>query len=172
MEDLDRVLERLEALVGEVEGWDDPMRARVFELLDCVDDLHRFPLVRLAEVLGPRELERLRADPIVGWLLDAYGAGVDERAAANSALDEIRPYIHSHGGDVEILDVTRGVVRVRMSGACSGCTASAITLREGVEEALRDHFPAFAGLQVEPDESPAHPPPGPTLLQIRRPASG
>jgi Fe-S cluster biogenesis protein NfuA len=55
-----------------------------------------------------------------------------------------------------------------MSGACSGCSASAITLREGIEEALRERLPGFARIEVEEDPAPRHPPPGPTLLQIQR----
>jgi Fe-S cluster biogenesis protein NfuA len=105
----------------------------------------------------------------VAWLLDAYAIGIDEAAAAEQALESIRPYLHSHGGDVAVVTARAGVVRVRLSGACTGCTASTITLQRGVEEALRDNFAGFAAMEVEeqPDSVP-HPPPGPTLLQIER----
>lgn len=166
MDDFDHVLRELETLIGEMEQLDQPTRERVFTLLDAVDALHRLALGRLGSLVERDALERLRADPIVSWLLDAYGVGIDERAAAEAALEAIRPYIHSHGGEVEIIDVEGGVVAVRMSGACAGCTASAITLRQGVEEALREGFPAFARLVVEEAEAPEHPPPGPTLLDI------
>ncbi len=169
MTTLEEALERLEALLGEVEDLDEPVRAKVFELLDGVDALHRMALERLADLLDASALERFReADAAVAWLFDAYGAGIDQRVEVERALEEIRPYIHSHGGIVQVLGVESGVVRLKMAGACSGCTASAITLREGIERALRDHFPAFAGLEVEEDEgADAHPPPGPTLLQIQ-----
>jgi Fe-S cluster biogenesis protein NfuA len=85
---------------------------------------------------------------------------------ADAALERIRPYIDSHGGAVEILEVDGGVVRVRMSGACSGCTASAVTAREGIEEALREEWPGFVALEVEADDAPAHPPPPTNLVQI------
>ncbi len=162
---LDEVIARLEELLGEIETLPEPTRARVFELLDAVDAIHRMALGRLGEALDAAALERLRADPAVKWLLDAYGVGLDERAAAEAALDSIRPYIHSHGGNVEVLGVDGGVVRLRLAGSCAGCTASAITLREGVEQALRDGFPGFAGLDVEEDHAAPHPPPAP-LLQI------
>jgi Fe-S cluster biogenesis protein NfuA len=167
--DLDDLLERLEVLLGEIEGLEGPERDRIYELLDGVDALHRMALDRLASALGPDRLAEVRAaDPAVEWLLDAYGAGVDQRAAADAALESIRPYIHSHGGKVEVMDAAGGIVRVRLSGACSGCTASAITLQRGVEEALREHVRGFLAMEVEEEDGPSHPPPGPTLLQIER----
>lgn len=169
MGELDQLLSRLEELLAEIETFDDETRDLVFELLDGIDALHRTALARLADALGPQTLERLRSEEAVAWLLDAYALGVDQKAVADEALEDIRPYIHSHGGNVEVLDVDQGVVRLRMAGACSGCTASAITLQEGIEQALRDHFPGFAAMEVEEDDAAPHPPPGPTLLQIGRP---
>lgn len=166
MDDLGDLLGRLEQLLSEVEALSKPDRDRVFELLDGIDALHRMALRRLAEALDPKTMHRLRDDAAVAWMLDAYGAGVDETAAAEAALEEIRPYIHSHGGRVEILNAEGGIVRLRMSGACAGCSAAAVTLQEGIEEALRDNFPAFVAVDVVEDDAPAHPPPGPTLLQI------
>ena len=167
MPGLDELLDELERLLGEVEAFDEPARARVFSLLDGIDTLHRLALARLAASLGPEQVERARAaDPAVAWLLEAYAVGVDERAAAETALDGVRPYLHSHGGDVAVLAAEAGVVRVKLSGACSGCTASTITLRRGVEEALRERFPGFVAMEVEEDDALPHPPPGPTLLQI------
>lgn len=167
---LDELLTRLEALVGDLERLDDAtVRDRVFELLDGVDVLHRLALSRLVDELDGRvPLDELReADPAIDWLFEAYGLGVDEREAADVALEAIRPFVHSHGGEVEVLGVTEGTVHVRLSGACSGCTASDITLTEGVEEALREGLPGFVRVTVEDDDAEAHPPPGPTLLQIQ-----
>jgi Fe-S cluster biogenesis protein NfuA len=170
MPGLDELLDELERLLVDVEGLDEPVRDRVLALLDGIDALHRLALTRLAAAVGPERVERARAgDPAVAWLLDAYAVGVDERAAAETALDAVRPFVHSHGGDVSILAAEGGVVRVKLSGACSGCTASTITLRRGVEEALREHLPGFTAMEVEEDDALPHPPPGPTLLQIGDP---
>ena len=166
--DLEQLLTRLETLVDEIEELDEPVRARVFELLDGIDALHRAALRRLSGALDGQTIARLREDPGVAWLFDAYGIGIDERAAADAALEEIRPYIHSHGGAVEVLGADEGVVRVKLSGSCSGCTASAITLREGVEQALAERLPSFTRLEVEEDDAAPHPPPGPTLVQLTR----
>ncbi len=166
------MLARLEELVTGLDDLDDEIKTQVFELLDGIDAIHRMALGHLVDVVGPEGVERLRAEPQLAWMLDAYGVGVDEVSAAEAALDSIRPYIHSHGGEVEVLGVAEGIVRLRMKGACEGCTASAVTLQEGIEEALRDNFPAFVAVETEEDAAAPHPPPGPTLLQIEGPAPG
>jgi len=160
------LLDRLEELIGEVDELDGPVRDTVFELLDGVDALHRLAVTRLAALLDDVQLLR-QADPAVAWLLEAYGVGVDDVDAASAALDAVRPYIHEHGGDVRVLQVADGVVRVQLTGACSGCTAAAATLRNGVEEALREGLPGFVAMDVAPDSgAPSHPPPTQVLLQI------
>ncbi|MBA3782268.1 MAG: NifU family protein [Nocardioides sp.] len=160
------LLDRLEELLTEVESFDETVRETVFELLDGVDALHRLAVTRLAPLLDGVEQLRL-ADPAVAWLLEAYGVGVNDVDAASAALEAVRPYIHEHGGDVQVLAVTEGVVRVQLTGACSGCTSAAVTLRNGVEEALRDGLPGFISMDVAPDSgAPAHPPPTQVLLQI------
>lgn len=166
---LPELLDQLEASLDAVEELPPADRDNVFALLDVVDHLHRVALGHVGRQLDAATIERLRAaHPSVAWLWDAYGVGLDARAAARRALEDIRPYIESHGGEVEVIDVEDGVVHVRLAGACAGCSASAITLQQGVEEALRSHLPDYAGLEVseDPDAEP-HAPPGPTLLQIQ-----
>jgi Fe/S biogenesis protein NfuA len=53
---------------------------------------------------------------------------------------EINPYVHSHGGSIEIEDFVDGIVYIRMSGGCQGCGAAKVTLGQGVERTLREHF--------------------------------
>ncbi len=168
MTDLDDLLDRLEELLGAVDALDDETRGTIFELLDGLDALHRFALRTMAAAMDDELLARLRAQhPSVEWLFEAYGIGVDERAAAEAALEQVRPYIHSHGGAVEVLDATAGIVRLRLSGTCSGCTASDVTVTESIEQALRDTWPGFVTVAVEADDAAAHPPPStPALVQI------
>lgn len=160
------LLDRLEELLGEVEGLEDDVRETVFELLDGVDALHRLAVTRLAALSD--DVEHLRGvDPAVDWLFGAYGVGVNDVDAASGALDTVRPYLHEHGGDVSVLAVTDGVVRVQLTGSCSGCTSAAATLRHGVEEALREGLPGFIAMDVAPDSGASpHPPPTQVLLQI------
>ena len=56
-------------------------------------------------------------------------------------LARIRPVLQADGGDVELVDISEGVVKLRLKGACSGCPMSTITLRMGIERALRAEIP-------------------------------
>ena len=66
------------------------------------------------------------------------------------ALDDLRPYIASHRGQVEVVDFddTEGLLLVRLSGACHGCAASTITLKHGIEARLRQHVPEVRQVQA------------------------
>ena len=60
----------------------------------------------------------------------------------NKAIDKIRPYLQADGGDVSLLDITEDfVVHVRFSGACDGCPYSLMTLKAGIEEAIKKDVP-------------------------------
>jgi uncharacterized membrane protein YccC len=73
MAGLHELLDRLELLLTEMEQLDQPLRDRVFEVLDGVDTLHRLALGRLAAQLDAADLRRLHeSDPAIAWLLDAY----------------------------------------------------------------------------------------------------
>jgi Fe-S cluster biogenesis protein NfuA len=164
---LDAILDRTEELLEVVDAMPEADRHTVIELLDKVDELHRLALVRLGQSLTAADVERLRdAHPAIAWLWEAYGVGLDARTVVDRALDTIRPYLRSHGGEVQVLAVEDGRVTVRLGGACVGCSASAITLQHGVEDALRAGYPDFRELAVDEVEAPVHAPPGPTLLQI------
>ncbi len=61
------------------------------------------------------------------------------RERVEKALDDIRPYLQADGGGVELIDVTsNGIVKVRLTGACGGCPMSKITLKNGVERAIKN----------------------------------
>lgn len=167
MDDLTRLLDDLELRVGRLDALPEDQQADVVAVIDGLDALHRSAVRQLVTELGDERVRELATrHPGIDWLFAAYGS--DERAAADDALDTVRPFIHSHGGEVEVVDAAGGVVTVRLSGSCSGCTASAITLRHGVEEALVAHLPGFDRLEVVEDATAApHPPPGATLLDER-----
>lgn len=57
-------------------------------------------------------------------------------------LGRIRPALQADGGDVELVDVDGGVVKVRLTGACSGCPMASITLKNGIEALLKEEIPA------------------------------
>lgn len=74
--------------------------------------------------------------------------------AVDKALDEIRPYIHSHAGDVNIVDVSdAGVVKLQMVGTCHGCPMSMLTLRLGIERILIEKVPGVTEIiSIRPDD--------------------
>ncbi len=57
-------------------------------------------------------------------------------------LDRIRPALQADGGDVELVDVEDGVVKVRLTGACGGCPMAMMTLKGGIEAVLKDEIPS------------------------------
>jgi Fe-S cluster biogenesis protein NfuA len=63
------------------------------------------------------------------------------------ALDDIRPKIQADGGDIELVAVQKGTVKVRLRGACAGCPMSAMTLKQGVETHIKKKVPEI--LKVE-----------------------
>jgi Fe-S cluster biogenesis protein NfuA len=65
----------------------------------------------------------------------------------NRAIESVRPYLRADGGDVELIDVENDLsVKVRLSGACDGCPFSLMTLRAGIEQAIRAEFPEMKEL--------------------------
>jgi Fe-S cluster biogenesis protein NfuA len=65
-----------------------------------------------------------------------------------SVLEKIRPALQADGGDVELVGVTDGVVKVRLKGACSGCPMSTMTLKSGIERILRQHVPEVTKVEA------------------------
>ncbi len=56
-------------------------------------------------------------------------------------LAQVRPNLQSDGGDVELVDVNEGVVRLKLTGACAGCPMATMTLRHGIERILKEKIP-------------------------------
>ncbi len=63
------------------------------------------------------------------------------REKVEAALERIRPALQADGGDVELVDITDGVVSVRLTGGCGGCPMSAMTLKNGIERVVRSEVP-------------------------------
>ena len=78
---------------------------------------------------------------------DLYPVGLAERVV--EALDSVRPYMESHGGNVELLGIEDGIARIRLEGSCDGCPASASTLELAIKSALDEAAPDLEGLVVE-----------------------
>jgi len=130
------------------------------EVLAAVDGIHREGLTRMDALMDHHDLLKLAAkDPAVAELLDLYDlVPISQEVLVERALEAVRPYIQSHGGQLEVLSVSDGTVRVRLAGSCAGCSGSAMTLKRGVETALRENYPGFSTMEVEePQPEPARP---------------
>ena len=70
------------------------------------------------------------------------------RENVEKALQKIRPALQADGGDIELIDVQDGVVKVKLTGACGDCPMSQMTLKQGVERVLREEVPEIKGLEA------------------------
>ena len=149
--------ERIERLLEASTAAGPVARERAEELVRLVVELYGAGLERLLELahdagaLDDRLVGALAADELVASLLLVHGLhpyGVRERV--ERALDDVRPYLGSHGGDVRLLDVTDdGVVHLQLLGSCDGCASSAVTLELAVEDAVRAAAPEVVRIDVD-----------------------
>ena len=72
----------------------------------------------------------------------------DMKKLVEIALEKIRPMLQRDGGDIELVEVNDGVVKVRLTGACKGCPMSQMTLKQGVEKLLLKEVPGLKEVQA------------------------
>jgi Fe-S cluster biogenesis protein NfuA/nitrite reductase/ring-hydroxylating ferredoxin subunit len=151
--------ERIDALIAAsaAGGGGAIARERAEELVRLVADLYGAGLERLLDLvhehgtLTDDVLDAIAGDDLVSSLLLVHGLHpytVDTRI--ERALAGVRPYLGSHGGDVELLGISdEGVVRLRMLGSCDGCPSSSVTLKLAVEGAIEAAAPEVTAIEVE-----------------------
>ncbi|MFN2629396.1 MAG: NifU family protein [Gaiellaceae bacterium] len=157
MQDRD-VREQVARVERLLDGIDDDPRA--LAALQALVELYGEGLRRVVELGGISE--ELEADELLSHLLllhDLHPVDLETRVAR--ALEEVRPYLGSHGGDVELLGVEDGVARLRLNGTCDGCPSSAVTLQHSIETAILRAAPELEGVEAEGLEQRE-----PELLQI------
>jgi Fe-S cluster biogenesis protein NfuA len=99
---------------------------------------------------GQELLRRLADDPCIKGLLLIHGLHpLDLATRLRQALDKVRPYLQSHGGNVELLSLANGFARLRLRGACKTCPSSSVTLELAVRKALEEDCPDLLGFNVE-----------------------
>ncbi len=159
---------RMEALLVEIEALEDPTaRSRAAEVVGVLLDLYGEGLARMMEVVAEGEdreknFAAFAEDELVSHLLLLHGLHpLDVEARVVMALEEVRPYLQSHGGNVELLGIEEGVARLRMQGSCDGCPSSAMTLKLAIEEAIQKTAPDLEGIEAE---GIAEPKPAPTIV--------
>jgi Fe-S cluster biogenesis protein NfuA len=156
-------MERLETLIQEVERFPDPAaREHTRDIVQAVLDLHGTGLERILEHLaavgetGQTVVEALVQDDVVSGLLLLYGLhplGMEERV--RQAVDRLVPTLRKQGGEVEILGITGGLVRLRLQLTGHSCGSSAGTLRRTVEDAIYARAPEVTAVEVDGLPEPA-----------------
>ena len=154
---------------------DDEVRETAQAFAQGIADMHGEGLARIFASLSSEDCERLAQDGVIASLLLLHGLyPVDLETRVREALDEVRPYLASHGGDVELVELTdAGVLRLRLTGSCDGCAASAATLELAIEEALAEAAPDLLALEVagvveSPRADADHPPEGTSWVVLEQ----
>ena len=153
----EELVERVQELLGSLDEIADPVaQNRVPELVGAVLELYGAGLERILGVLadaGEPALpirDALLDDGIVASLLLIHGlypVPLEERVA--KGLENVRPFLAGHGGNVELVSVEGGIARLKLQGSCDGCPASASTLENALREAIDEVAPDLLGLEVE-----------------------
>lgn len=155
--DPERLAARVQELTSQIESFPD-VRARQTseELVGAVIEMYGAGLERVMEILaeagepGLAIRDALARDGLVAALLlihDLFPVPLEERVG--QALDSVRPYMESHGGNVELLGIENGIVYLRLEGSCKTCSASSSTLELAVRQALEQAAPDLEGMEVE-----------------------
>jgi Fe-S cluster biogenesis protein NfuA len=146
---------RIESLLAQAEQLaDGDVASAVEPLVQDLLDYHRAAIARMIELSRqPGEqglLRRWANDEFVASVLLLYDLHPDDLSTrVERALEQVRPYLKSHGGDVELLGIEEGVVRVQMNGSCHGCPSSGLTLKTKIEDAICAAAPDAVAIEAE-----------------------
>lgn len=148
--------DRIEELVSRIESTGDPaMRAVAQELLQAVIELHGVAFERILDAvaelpLGEQALTQVAADDLVSSVLSLHGIHpVDIETRVAAAIEKARPYLKSHGGDVELAAVNDSTVLVQLRGTCGSCSSSTETMKGHVEQAIFNAAPEIVNVVAE-----------------------
>jgi Fe-S cluster biogenesis protein NfuA/nitrite reductase/ring-hydroxylating ferredoxin subunit len=156
--------DRIQTLLEATSAGGTAARERAEQLVREVVELYGAGLSRVLAAIngeageaGPGIVDRLAADDLVASLLLVHGLHPhDVRRRVLEALDRVRPYLGSHGGDVHLLDIVGDTVQLQFAGSCKSCPSSAVTLELAVEDAIRAAAPEVSSIEVvAPQEEPA-----------------
>ena len=158
----------VERLLAELDALPDPFaRQTATAVVQGLLGLYGAGLERIIEEIAMRDNDgdlarALAEDELVAHLLLIHGLHpipVEDRVA--QALDSVRPYLESHGGNVHLEGIDGTAVHLRLQGSCRGCPSSSVTLKLAVENAIRKSAPEIEEVIAEEQE----PAPAP-LIQI------
>lgn len=148
---------RVEGLVAAIEACPDPaIRENAIELVQTIMDFHGAGIERMMDITanagaaGYAIFDDFARDELTANLLLLYGLHpLDVTDRILKAIEKVRPSLSLHEGDVELLGVDNGVVKLRLKGSCDGCPSSALTLKHTIEEAIYAAAPDVTSIEVE-----------------------
>jgi nitrite reductase/ring-hydroxylating ferredoxin subunit/Fe-S cluster biogenesis protein NfuA len=157
-EDFQILAERVDQVMESIKALPEDARIKAMELKKAIEAFHKHALRKLISTFretkeGKELLLKAVEDPSIYAMFLMHGIIKQDlftRVAA--ALEEVRPYMKSHGGDVELVKVEEKTVYVRLQGSCSGCSLSALTLKNGVEEAIKARVPEIEDVVMADEE--------------------
>ncbi|MFN6527353.1 NifU family protein [Nostoc sp. ChiSLP03a] len=146
LEELVQEINRFEAIISE---WDESQRCVAVGLKRAIEALHKAALTSLIKSLKEESMPALRhavADELVYAVLLYHELVKPPKPPLSqriqTALEEVRPALKSHNGDVELVAIKPpDTVEVKLIGTCSSCPTSTLTLSQGVEQAIKNHCP-------------------------------
>ena len=145
---------RIQELVEKINAMPDPAARRMLQ--ECLESVLSFyghglsRVMNLVDKEGGKIREVLLNDPGVRSLLLIHGLHPDPlEKRLHAALEKVRPYMKSHGGDVELLSLEDDFARLRLQGHCKTCPSSTVTLELAVRAALEEACPDLQGFEVE-----------------------
>lgn len=149
--------DRIEALIQDLGSHSDPgIREKSEELVRLLMEFYGAGLARMMEAVGETNgaaaglCEHFAEDPLIASLLALHGLHpLTCETRIQRALDRVRPALGTHGGDVTLLSVRDGVVRVRLEGSCHGCPSSTITMQMTIQCAIEEAAPEVIRIDVE-----------------------
>jgi Fe-S cluster biogenesis protein NfuA/nitrite reductase/ring-hydroxylating ferredoxin subunit len=158
--------DRIQTLLDSCAASGAAAHERAQQLVREVVGLYGAGLERIMQLGDPGSdnglAERLATDDLVASLLLVHGLHPhDVHRRVSDALDRVRPYLGSHGGDVDLLEIVDGPegagVLLAFTGSCKSCPSSAVTLELAVEDAVRAAAPEISSIEVvaaEPNTKP------------------
>lgn len=141
--------DRIQTLLDSCAASGSAAYERAHQLVREVVGLYGAGLERIVRAGDAGFAERLAADDLVASLLLVHGLHPhDVHRRVSDALDRVRPYLGSHGGDVDLLDIDGESLRLAFRGSCKSCPSSAVTLELAVEDAVRAAAPEITSIEV------------------------
>ena len=150
--------EHIQQLIEEIEKLPDPKAKKMME--ECVQEILGFygkGLEKILKIISDGNSSAAKdiyndliEDSFVNGLLLIHDLHpLDLKTRLYKALEKVKPYMDSHGGNIELISLENGVAKLKLAGNCKGCPSSSSTLELGIRQSIEEYCPDLLGLEVE-----------------------